>query len=104
MVPNILVLLTSLGSETKSVLPPNKLLEESQEVGNSELVQYVVPASLEKIKFEADTSVDEAGENGEKDLKREEKVELMPKVRGKRAIEKYQPKPPTLELTKYTLI
>lgn len=100
MVPNILVLLTSLGSETKSVLPPNKLLEESQEVGNSERVQYVVPASLEKIKFEADTSVDAAGENGEKDLKREEKVETMQKVRGKRAIEKYQPKPPTLELTR----
>ena len=35
-------------------------------------------------------------------LKREEKVELMQKVRGKRAIEKYQPKPPTLELTRCT--
>ena len=101
--PKILVL-ASVESETKSVLQQNML----QSQANSEVQDLVASSEgqTEKTKCASLPDTPSVGnENGEKDLKREEKVEPGGKVRGKRAIlEKYQPKPPTLELTKYTNI
>jgi len=99
-VPKILVL-ASVESDTKSVLQQNML----QSQANSEDQDLVASSEgqTEKTKFASLPDTPTLGEeNGEKDLKREEKVETGGgKVRGKRAIlEKYQPKPPTLELTK----
>ena len=99
--PKILVL-AGLESETKSVLQQNMLQSQANSevqglVASSEgQTEQTKPASL------PDTPAD-GEENSEKDLKRGEKVEPGWKVREKRAIfiKKYQPKPPTLELTKY---
>ena len=100
--PKILVL-AGLESETKSVLQQNML----QSQANSE-VQGLVASSegqteqQTKLASLPDTPAADGEENSEKDLKRGEKVEPGWKVREKRAIlKKYQPKPPTLELTKY---
>ena len=99
--PKILVL-AGLESETKSVLQQNMLQSQTTSevqslVASSEgQTEQTKPASL------PDTPAADGEENSEKDLKRGEKVELGWKVREKRAIlKKYQPKPPTLELTKY---
>ena len=98
LVPNILVL-ASLESETKSVLQQNLL--ESQT--NSEVQQDVVASfkgQTEKTKSLPNLHM--GLEIGETELKREENLESRGwKQRRKRAIQKFQPKPPTLVLTKY---
>ena len=99
LVPNILVL-ASFESETKNVLQQNLLESET----NSEVQQDVVASfggQTEKTKFAFLPDLHIGEENGKTELKREENLEMTGwKKRKKRAIQKFQPKPPTLVLTK----
>ena len=99
LVPNILVL-ASFESETKNILQQNLLKSET----NSEVQQDALASfegQTEKTKFASLPDLHMGEESGETGWKREENIEVGWKQRRKRAIQKFQPKPPTLVLTKY---
>ena len=100
LVPNILVL-ASFESGTKNVLQQNLLKSET----NSDVQQDVVAffeGQTEKKKIASLPDLHLGEESGETGRKREDNLEMRGwKQRRKRAIQKFQPKPPTLVLTKY---